>query len=132
MRSCRRARRTGSKARREDVYLPYKPKRRTKAQIAREAGLEPLALGLLEDPTLDPQTEAGRYVDPDSPEKGVADADAALEGARAILVERFAEDADVVGELRERLWNCGRLVSRVVPGKEESGAKFADWFDHAE
>jgi uncharacterized protein len=118
-----------SKARLEDVYLPYKPKRRTKAQIAREAGLEPLALGLLEDASLDPQAEAERYVDGD---RGVADAAAALEGARAILVERFAEDADAVGELRERLWQRGRLVSRVVDGRQEPGATFADWFDHAE
>jgi protein Tex len=118
-----------SKARLEDVYLPYKPKRRTKAQIAREAGLEPLALGLLQDPSRDPDAEAAPYVDA---EKGVADVAAALEGARSILVERFAEDADVVGELRERLWQRGRLVSAVVPGKEEAGAKFADWFDHAE
>jgi uncharacterized protein len=118
-----------TKARLEDVYLPYKPKRRTKAQIAREAGLEPLALGLLGDPSLDPLVEAARFVDPD---RGVADDAAALEGARAILVERFAEDADVVGELRERLWTRGRLVSRGVPGQEEAGAKFADWFEHDE
>ncbi len=118
-----------SKARLEDVYLPYKPKRRTKAQVAREAGLEPLALGLLRDPTLDPQTEAARHVDA---HRGVADAAAALEGARAILVERFAEDADVVGELRERLWRRGQLVSRVIEGKQEAGAKFADWFEHRE
>src|SRR5206468_2340464 len=83
-----------SKARLEDIYLPYKPKRRTKAQIAREAGLEPLADGLLADPTLDPQATAAGYVDA---EKGVADAAAALEGARAILVERFGEDADLIG-----------------------------------
>src|SRR3954462_1292408 len=118
-----------TKARLEDVYLPYKPKRRTKAQIAREAGLEPLAPGLLENPALDPCTEAARSVDAD---RGVADVGAALEGARAILVERFAEDADAVGELRERLWTRGRLVSRVVPGQEEAGAKFADWFEHEE
>src|SRR3954470_18309210 len=118
-----------SKARLEDVYLPYRPKRRTKAQIAREAGLEPLALGLLQDPSRAPDAEAAPYVDA---EKGVADVAAALEGARSILVERFAEDADVVGELRERLWQRGRLVSTVVRGKEEAGAKFADWFDHTE
>ena len=85
-----------SKARLEDIYLPFKPKRRTKAQIAREAGLEPLADALLADPNLDPQQEAAAYVDAD---KGVADAAAALEGARSILVERFGEDADLVGEL---------------------------------
>ena len=98
-----------SKARLEDIYLPYKPKRRTKAQIAREAGLEPLADLLLADPTRDPQAAAAAFVDAD---KGVADAAAALDGARAILVERFAEDADLIGELRERMWTRGRLVAR--------------------
>ncbi|PRX96839.1 Tex family protein [Allonocardiopsis opalescens] len=114
-----------TKARLEDIYLPFKPKRRTKAQVAREAGLEPLADGLLGDPTRDPKEAAAGYVDP---EKGVADAAAALEGARAILVERFAEDADLIGELRERMWTRGRIVSRVNEGKEEAGAKFADYF----
>ena len=118
-----------SKARLEDIYLPFKPKRRTKAQIAREAGLEPLADALLGDPKLDPQAEAASYVDAD---KGVADAAAALEGARSILVERFGEDADLVGELRERMWDRGRLVSKVRDGREEAGAKFADYFDFAE
>ncbi|MEW2354381.1 Tex family protein [Spirillospora sp. NPDC029432] len=118
-----------SKARLEDIYLPYKPKRRTKAQIAREAGLEPLAVLLLEDPSNDPQAAAKAYVDA---EKGVADEAAALEGARAILVERFAEDADLIGELRERMWNQGRMVSRVRAGKEEAGAKFSDYFEFAE
>ncbi|WP_372505804.1 Tex family protein [Actinomadura madurae] len=118
-----------SKARLEDIYLPYKPKRRTKAQIAREAGLEPLAEALLEDPSRDPRTEAAAYVDA---EKGVADETAALEGARAILVERFAEDADLIGALRERMWNQGRMVSRVRDGKQEAGAKFADYFEFSE
>ena len=118
-----------SKARLEDIYLPYKPKRRTKAQIAREAGLEPLADALLGDPTLDPHATALPYVDP---EKGVADAAAALEGARAILVERFAEDADLIGSLREKMWTKGRVASAVRPGKEEAGAKFADYFDFSE
>ena len=118
-----------SKARLEDIYLPFKPKRRTKAQIAREAGLEPLAEGLLTNPDRDPQTVAAEFVDPD---RGVADAAAALEGARAILVERFGEDADLIGDLRERMWTCGRLTSRVREGKEEAGAKFADYFDFAE
>jgi uncharacterized protein len=118
-----------SKARLEDIYLPYKPKRRTKAQIAREAGLEPLAEALLADPGLDPRTEAARYADP---AKDVADASAALEGARAILTERFSEDADLVGELRERMWQRGRLVAKVREGKEEQGAKFSDYFDFAE
>jgi uncharacterized protein len=118
-----------SKARLEDIYLPYKPKRRTKAQIAREAGLEPLATLLLTEPDYDPQQAAASYVDPD---RGVADAAAALDGARAILVERFAEDADLIGELRERMWSAGRLVARVRDGQSEAGAKFADYFDFAE
>ncbi|MDQ1505034.1 MAG: protein Tex, partial [Actinomycetota bacterium] len=118
-----------SKARLEDIYLPYKPKRRTKAQIAREAGLEPLADALLGDPTLDPTATAGAYVDAD---KGVADAGAALDGARAILTERFGEDADLIGDLRERLWRNGRLTSKVRRGREDAGAKFSDYFDFAE
>jgi uncharacterized protein len=116
-----------SKARLEDIYLPFKPKRRTKAQIARENGLEPLADVLLADPTRDPQTEAAAYLG-----ENVADAAAALDGARAVLVERFAEDADLIGELRERMWGRGRLVARVREGKEQDGAKFADYFDFAE
>jgi uncharacterized protein len=118
-----------SKSRLEDLYLPYKPKRRTKAQIAREAGLEPLAEALLTDPTQDPQTTAGAYVDA---ERGVPDAAAALDGARAILVERFAEDADLIGSLRERMWAQGRLVSTVREGQQEAGAKFADYFEFSE
>ncbi|MGW5421191.1 Tex family protein [Streptomyces sp. NPDC003943] len=118
-----------TKARLEDIYLPFKPKRRTKAQIAREAGLEPLAEGLLADPSVEPQAAAAAFVDAD---KGVADAAAALEGARAILTERFSEDADLIGELRERMWGRGRLVAKVREGKEEAGAKFADYFDFAE
>ena len=118
-----------SKARLDDIYLPYKPKRRTKAQIAREAGLEPLADGLLGDPNTDPQAAAAVFVDAD---KGVADAQAALNGARDILVERFSEDADLIGGLRERMWDTGRLVAKVRSGKEEAGAKFADYFDFSE
>ncbi|MEV0960541.1 Tex family protein, partial [Streptomyces sp. NPDC049951] len=118
-----------TKARLEDIYLPFKPKRRTKAQIAREAGLTPLADGLLADPSVDPLTAAAAFVDS---EKGVADTAAALEGARAILTERFSEDADLTGELRERMWSRGRVVARVRDGKEEAGAKFADYFDFAE
>ncbi|MFC3573916.1 Tex family protein [Streptomyces yaanensis] len=118
-----------TKARLEDIYLPYKPKRRTKAQIAREAGLEPLAEGLLGDPTVEPLAAAAAFVDAD---KGVADAQAALDGARAILTERFSEDADLIGELRERMWVRGRLAAKVREGKEEAGAKFADYFDFAE
>ncbi|MFJ1942587.1 Tex family protein [[Kitasatospora] papulosa] len=118
-----------TKARLEDIYLPFKPKRRTKAQIAREAGLTTLADGLLADPSVDPLTAAAAFVDS---EKGVADPAAALEGARAILTERFSEDADLTGELRERMWSRGRVVARVRDGKEEAGAKFADYFDFAE
>ncbi|HEX5598222.1 MAG TPA: Tex family protein [Micromonosporaceae bacterium] len=118
-----------SKARLEDIYLPYKPKRRTRAQIAREAGLEPLAEQLLADPGQDPKAVAEGFVDP---ERGVADPAAALDGARAILVERFAEDADLIGSLREQMWSRGRLVSRVRDGQQEAGAKFADYFDFAE
>ncbi|MEO3974672.1 Tex family protein [Streptomyces sp. CAU 1734] len=118
-----------TKARLEDIYLPFKPKRRTKAQIAREAGLEPLADGLLTDPSVDPLAAAAAFVDP---EKGVADPAAALEGARAVLTERFSEDADLIGELRERMWTRGRLAARVRDGREEAGAKFADYFDFAE
>jgi uncharacterized protein len=118
-----------SKARLEDIYLPYKPKRRTKAQIAREAGLEPLADQILAEPGLDPQVLAGGYV---HTEQGVPDEAAALEGARAILTERFGEEADLIGALRERMWSRGRLVSRVREGQQEAGAKFADYFEFAE
>jgi uncharacterized protein len=118
-----------SKARLEDIYLPYKPKRRTKAQIAREAGLEPLADELLAAPGTDPQQAAAAYVDE---AKGVPDVAAALTGARAILAERFAEDADLIGVLRERMWSRGRLVSRVRDGQQEAGAKFADYFEFSE
>ncbi|MET7422201.1 Tex family protein [Dactylosporangium sp. NPDC005555] len=118
-----------SKARLEDIYLPYKPKRRTKAMIAREAGLEPLADGLLADPSVDPQAAAAVFVDAS---KGVNDTAAALDGARAILVERFSEDADLIGELRERMWSQGRIVSKMRDGKEADGAKFSDYFDFDE
>ncbi|MCX4406391.1 Tex family protein [Streptomyces sp. NPDC059837] len=118
-----------TKARLEDIYLPFKPKRRTKAQIAREAGLEPLAEGLLGDASVDPLAAAAAFVDAD---KGVADPQAALDGARSILTERFSEDADLIGELRERMWVRGRLAAKVRDGKEEAGAKFADYFDFAE
>ncbi|WP_025351749.1 Tex-like N-terminal domain-containing protein [Nocardia nova] len=105
-----------TKARLEDIYLPYKPKRRTKAQIAREAGHEPVADALLGDPDTDPAGYTAEQLD----------------GARAILVERFAEDADLVGELRELMWERGQVSSRVRTGKEESGAKFADYFEFSE
>jgi uncharacterized protein len=117
----------------EDLYLPYKPKRRTKAQIAREQGLEPLAEALLADPTLTPEVEAEKFLKPASEDdKGVPDAASALEGAKQILMERFAEDAALVGELRETFWDVGFLVSQVNEGKEEEGAKFSDYFDHRE
>jgi uncharacterized protein len=118
-----------SKARLEDIYLPYKPKRRTKAEIAKEAGLEPLADRVLGDPTGDPQVAATAFINSDL---GVADAAAALEGAGSILAERFAEDADLIGELRPQMWSRGRLESRVRAGKQEAGAKFSDYFDFAE
>ncbi|WP_007026112.1 Tex family protein, partial [Saccharomonospora iraqiensis] len=124
-----RIRAAREKARLEDIYLPYRPKRRTKGQIAREAGLEPLADTLLDDPTQDPKGTAESFVDADA---GVADTDAALAGARAILVERFAEDADLIGELRERMWSRGWITATVREGKETEGAKFADYFDFAE
>jgi protein Tex len=116
-----------SKARLEDLYLPYKPKRRTKAQIAREAGLEPLADLLVNDPRQDPQREAQSFVNDNVP-----DVAAALEGARAILVERFAEDADLIGPLREAMAARGTLISKVRAGQEEKGAKFADYFEFSE
>jgi protein Tex len=121
----------------EDLYLPFRPKRRTKAQIAREAGLDVLAAALLADPTLDPQAQAARYLRaPFTTEQGenpgVADAKAALEGARQVLMEQFAEDAALVGELREHLRGCARLVSKVAEGKAEAGAKFRDYFDYQE
>ncbi|MGE0284891.1 MAG: Tex family protein [Bradyrhizobium sp.] len=118
-----------SKSRLEDIYLPFKPKRRTKAEIAREAGLEPLAELLLTEPAGDPQAVAARFVDPD---KEVADVAAALEGARAILVERFAEDADLIGQLREEMWSQGRMVSAVRKGKKTEGEKFKNYFDFSE
>ncbi|MEO6801144.1 MAG: Tex family protein [Rhodanobacter sp.] len=118
-----------TKARLEDLYLPYKPKRRTKAQIAREAGLEPLALGLRGDPTLTPEAFAESFVNAD---KGVVDVRAALDGARAILMESIAEDAHLVGELRDWLWTRGQIRAKVVPGKQSEGAKFRDYFDHVE
>ncbi len=118
-----------TKVRLEDLYRPFKPKRRTKAQIAREAGLEPLAKMLLANPGLVPEVAAAEFVDSD---KGVADASAALDGARQILMEEFSEDPDLTGELREYVWEHGVLQSRVVAGKEEEGAKFSDYFSFAE
>ncbi|MBU1235465.1 MAG: RNA-binding transcriptional accessory protein [Gammaproteobacteria bacterium] len=118
----------------EDLYLPYKPKRRTKAQIAREAGLEPLADALFNDPTLVPETEAAKYVNPatEPPEKHVPDVKAALDGARQILMERFAEDAVLLERMRSYLNENALIVSTVAEGKETEGAKFRDWFDFRE
>ena len=120
-----------TKARLEDIYLPFKEKRRTKAQIAKEAGLEPLADMLLSDPEKSPETEAKVFVRKDG-EHPVADVKAALEGAKAILVERFAEHADLTGSLREEMWGRGQLKSTVRYGKKTSGAKFTDYFDFSE
>jgi uncharacterized protein len=117
------------KGRLEDIYLPYKPKRRTKAEIAREAGLEPLADLLLREPHTVPAVSAEPYV---SADRIVADVAAALDGARAILVERFAENADLIGALREEFWTNGRLASKVREGKNEAGAKFSDYFEFSE
>jgi uncharacterized protein len=118
-----------TKSRLEDLYLPYKPKRRTRAQIAREAGLEPLADGLLNDPSQAPEAFAAGFV---AAEKGVADIKAALEGARAILMERWGEDAALVGELRGWLAENGVIRARVAEGKQDVGAKYRDYFEHAE
>jgi len=117
-----------TKARLEDIYLPYKPKRRTKAQIARENGLEPLADGLFAHPERDPQQQAAAFVKPDA----AATVEVALDGARAILVERFAEDAELIGRLREDFWTRGKIAASVRAGKQQEGAKFADYFDFSE
>src|SRR5688500_1713648 len=113
----------------EDLCLPYKPRRRTRGQLAREAGLEPLALGLLQDPSVAPELAAAGYVDA---EKGVADVGAALEGARSILMETFAEDAALLGGFRQMLWERAEWRSTVIPGKEGDGAKFSDYFGSTE
>jgi len=125
------------KTRLEDLYLPYKPKRRTKAQIAIEAGLAPLAEGLLADPSLNPEQEAGNYLraafdSADGKNPGVADAKAALDGARQILMERFSEDATLLQALREYVQDHGVVESKVVEGKQEEGEKFADYFAYSE
>src|SRR5690349_4807356 len=118
-----------TKSRLEDIYLPFKSKRRTKAQIAREAGLEPLADALLKRPDLDPEHEAGKYLNSDH---AVDDAAAALAGARAILVERVAQDPDLAEARAEGRWTRGRMVSRVKKGKESEGQKFADYFEFSQ
>ena len=121
----------------EDLYLPYKPKRRTKAQIALEAGLEPLANGLLQDPTLNPETEAAKFIrEPFKTEQGdnpgVPDVKAALDGARQILMERFAEDAALLHTLREYVQEHGVVQSKVIEGKNDAAEKYADYFDYSE
>ena len=118
-----------TKNRLEDLYLPFKRKRRTRAQKAREAGLEPLADALLNNPQLEPGTEASKYL---NPEQAIVDEKAALDGAKHILMERFAENADLVGRLREFLQAEGQLRARLVEGKEKEGAKFRDYFEHDE
>jgi uncharacterized protein len=118
-----------TKTRLEDLYAPYKPKRRTKAQIAREAGIEPLLDAILADPTLDPPQAATDYL---NEEAGFTDAQAVLDGARQIFMERAAEEADLVGRLRDRVWDSGLMTATVVPGEEQNGAKFADYFDFSE
>ncbi len=118
-----------TKARLEDIYLPYKQKRRTKAQIALEQGLGPLADALLTKPEFDPREQAGGYL---NVEAGIATPENALDGARAILVERFGEDAQLIGRLREDFWKRGKIVSKVRDGKQASGAKFSDYFDFSE
>ena len=118
-----------NKARLEDLYLPYKPRRRTRAQIAREAGLEPLAKALLADPEQLPEQAAAAFVDE---AKGIADSKAALDGARAILLETFAEDPALVGALRDWLTAKAVIRASVVAGKESEGAKFRDYFQHVE
>ncbi len=118
-----------TKTRLEDIYLPYKPKRRTKAQIAREAGIAPLVEAILEDPTQDPETLAADYL---NEEAGFADVKAVLDGARQILMENWAEDAELSGNVREWLWDNAKLKSAVIAGKEQEGAKFADYFDFSQ
>jgi len=119
----------GTKTMLEDLYLPYKPKRRTKAQIAREAGLEPLAEALLDNRTFIPEQIAAGYIDAD---KGVPNVAAALDGARQIIMERISEDAGLLAELRERLWQKGFLHAKVANGKEREGEKFKDYYDFQE
>ena len=122
----------GTKVELEDLYAPYRPRRRTKAQIAREAGLEPLADKLFADPSLDPMTEAAGFLNPDA---GFADAYAVLDGVRDLLSERWAEDAVLIGKLREWLWEEGLFKSKLMDGKDENNpdiSKFRDYFDYAE
>ena len=125
-------REAGTKTELEDLYLPYKPKRRTKAMIAIEAGLEPLADQLFADPTLVPEAVAQAFVDNGERSNGISDVKAALEGARYILMERFSEDAALAGRLRSHLWEQGELRSRVIEDKKTEAAKFSDYFEYSE
>lgn len=118
-----------TKTRLEDLYLPFRPKRRTKAQIAKEAGLEPLAIELLQNPQLSPETAATAYL---NSEKGIAEIKQALEGAKHILMEKFAEEPELIGELREYIWENGILNATVIDGKQMEGAKFSDYFEYHE
>ena len=118
-----------NKARLEDLYRPYKPKRHTKGQIAIEAGLQPLADMLFKDPSLDPQVVANDFL---NPEKGITDIKLALEGARYILMEQFADDADLTGQLREKLWQEGVIICKVIKEKALKAKKFSDYFDYSE
>ena len=118
-----------SKSLLEDLYLPYKPKRRTKGEIAKEAGLEPLADRLYGNPTLTPESEAADFI---NPEHKINDAKEALEGAKYILMERFSEDAKLLQQLKDYMWREGELRSEVVAGEEQKGQKFQDYFDYQE
>src|SRR5512139_844618 len=113
----------------EDLYRPFRPKRRTKAQVARAAGLAPLAARLLANPELNPEQAAAAFVDA---ARSVPDVESALDGARQVLIEDFADDAELVGRLREHLWERADLAARVVRGKEQEGVKFSDYFDASE
>ena len=125
----RQIREADTKTRLEDLYLPYRKKRRTKAQIARESGLEPLALKIWKNPNRDPEAEATHFIDPT---KKVGDVDAALEGARYILMEHFAEDAELMGQLRDYMRQRGFVTAKVAKGKEDEGAKYRDYFNYSE
>ncbi|MAZ39069.1 MAG: RNA-binding transcriptional accessory protein [Legionellales bacterium] len=118
-----------TKTRVEDLYLPYKPKRRTKAQIAKEAGIEPLALAILNDQSLNPEQAANAYV---NVEKGFTDIKAVLDGAKQILMENFAENAELIGQIRDYLWQHAKVIATVVKGKEEEGQKFSDYYSYEE
>ncbi|MDX1810385.1 MAG: Tex-like N-terminal domain-containing protein, partial [Gammaproteobacteria bacterium] len=120
---------TLSKTELEDIYRPYMPKRRTKAQIAKEAGLEPLALKLLESQDTNPETEAEQFL---NPEKEIKTANDALDGAKQILMELFSDDAQLSTKLREYLWENAEIQSKVIEGQEQAGNKFTDYFDTSE